>query len=116
MKRILNIIYMMVLAVILLFPVFLLNFKKDLKIDNRPAEKFPDLTWRNPTDIPRQFERWFGDRFGGRKNFISLGNMLLCKVFHESPNEHIAVGSDGFIFLASHNAGIENKNSLIMSI
>ena len=115
-SHLLNIVYLVILAVILLSPAILLNWKKDLHVDNRPAGKFPDLSGKRSAGIPHQFQCWFGDRFGGRKTYISLGNMLLYRIFHESPGEQIVVGSDGFIFFASHIAGIEQKNSLIRQL
>lgn len=105
--------YIAAIAVILLLPSVQMNMKRNLHVDNRAAEKFPDLSIRKLPGIPLQFEKWFGDRFGGRRTYIAFGNFILYHWFRESPNEQIAIGRNGFLFFTSHNQGVKNYNSLI---
>lgn len=114
--RLMNIAYLAAVSGILLFPSLGLDLKQGLIVDNRQAERFPVWSTDGFTGIPRQFELWFGDRFGGRRNCISWGNWILYHVFQESPNEQILIGRDGFLFFASHAGGKENRNSLVKQL
>ena len=108
-----NIVYIAVVAVILLLPAVRIRLKKELRVENRAAEKFPDLSLKKLPAAPRQFERWFGDRFGGREQYIGLVNDILYHLFHESPCEQLIVGRHGFIFLGSNTGGVDSRDSLI---
>ena len=114
--RVENIAYLTVLAVILLFPALTLNLKRNLSIDNRPAAERPKFSTKEIAAFPQRFELWFGDRFGGRKQYISWGNFLIYNLLRESPHEQVFSGDDGFIFLGSHDGGAANRNSLVKLI
>ena len=114
--RILDILYIAIVAAILLQPAMLMKLKPGVHVDNRPAAKFPILPPNNISDFPRQFEMWFNDRAAGRKNYGRIGNFLLFRLFRESPSTQIILGRDGFLFFASHHGGKENRNSLVWNL
>ena len=111
-----NIAYLTVLAVIVLLPSLTLDPKRDLTIDNRPAAKWPRLSGEELTAFPRRFELWFGDRFGGRKQYVSWGNFMIYHFLRESPHEQVFLGDGGFVFLGSHDGGKANGNSLVKQL
>jgi len=108
---IINIIYITTVAAILAAPSIGVKLEPDLFVDYRAAAKFPELSVKKIPAFPRRFEAWFNDRFCGRSNYIAMGNLLILRLFRESPNEQVILGSDGFFFLANHQGN--KRNSLI---
>jgi len=108
--------YVVLIFTFLLIPSLGVRTKKDLRVDNRTAAGFPEVSVSNYRNFAPQFERWLADRFNTRKTYIRAWNYLLLHFFHESPHEQIVLGKDGFIFLAGHAAGKENENSLFRDL
>ena len=116
LRRIGDILYIALTAAVLTLPLVTVNPRRDLTVDNRRAAAFPALSADGISEFPRNFEQWFGDRFGGRRLFIESGNLLMLKLFHESPSRQILPGREGFIFFASHTGGEAGEDALLKDL
>lgn len=116
LHRIGDIVYIALTALFLTLPLVTVNLRREVAVDNRRAADFPKFSTENIEDFPRKLEAWFGDRFGGRRELIGIGNLALLKLFRESPSEQLIPGRDGFIFFASHTGGDAGRDALLRDL
>ena len=57
--------------------------------------------------LPAALDSWFRDNFGERDRLIRWHHILKVKGLRESPVKNVIVGSDGWLFYAGYNDGID---------
>ena len=73
MKKIFKLVYIIIFLVMCITPIILMQFiKNDAQIEKKELAKMPDYIVDSKINMnyPDEFESWFNDRFGFRKNLI----------------------------------------------
>jgi alginate O-acetyltransferase complex protein AlgJ len=66
--------------------------------EKRMLAQRPELGWETFPDYPKNFERYFNDRFGGRNLLVRTNNCLQVQWFKVSPVKSVLVGKEGWLF------------------
>lgn len=66
--------------------------------EKRTLAQAPELRWETISDFPKNFERYFNDRFGGRTLLVRLNNCIQVQWLKVSPLKSVLVGKDGWLF------------------
>ena len=88
--------------------------KESSEEESRRLATVPDLLADGSINqnFGRQFDRWFGDHFLGRKAFIGLYNYTLYGLDPLKVRDQLLVGKNGWVFSPSHGeiANFQNNN------
>jgi alginate O-acetyltransferase complex protein AlgJ len=66
--------------------------------EKRTLAQAPELRLRTLPDFPKNFERYFNDRFGSRNLLVGLNNTIHVQWFKVSPLKSVLVGKEGWLF------------------
>jgi alginate O-acetyltransferase complex protein AlgJ len=75
----------------------------DPALENRTAAPLPPLRPGNLASFPAAFERWFGDHFGLRTQFVRWTSRAKVAI-RVSPSPKVVIGRDGFLFYAGESS------------
>lgn len=79
-----------------------INRERFMDVESREPNEYPPLefTVEGLRDFPGRFEKAFNDRFGFRRDLITLYKLLMFKVFNISTDRgNVVIGRDGWLFL-----------------
>lgn len=88
----------------LIVPLLCTNFKPNATstIENRNLANFPSLydqSGKKNEQWITDFETWFNDNIGFRKNLFSMNSKIQYDIFNNSASSKVVVGDDGWLFL-----------------
>jgi alginate O-acetyltransferase complex protein AlgJ len=66
--------------------------------EKRVLAQRPELRWETSPDYPKNFERYFNDRFGGRNLLVRWNNYIQVKWLKVSPVKSVLVAKEGWLF------------------
>ena len=95
----------------LILPTIYITKEDISKEENRNFSKFPSLfVYQNINEkFGIDFDRWFSDRFGGRKTLMDLRFFILYRINNRIENDSAFVGDENWIFPTK---GIKKVDSL----
>lgn len=104
MNKFLNIFFIIITCVILLFIFLHSDFQGGKKSDgeNRFLAKMPLIEELNKVT----FEKWLNDNIGYRSSMMQLRAYIELKLFNKSSSKNVVIGKDGFLFFTG-NENIE---------
>ena len=110
-----DIVFVTVFFLLLFVPMSHISDDKASNDENRVlAEYVPLYNEGINYKFGHQFEKWFNDRFLGRKKLIKIHNSLVERISLRG-NHNVVVGKDGWLFLRS-GGSIENfRNAVLFS-
>ncbi len=96
-----KILYIILFFALCMIPsVCLLFYQESASTENRTLAVFPspksDTGWN--FDYMKELGTWFEDHFAFRKEFVTLNDCLMAKVFGVSANESVIAGKNGWLY------------------
>ncbi len=107
-----------IIALLLFLPALLTvieNHEKRSQLENRPLQSWPE--WQGVSQAPAYFGAIDGvleDHTGTARRFNQIYRKLRFYAFQMAPVPNVSLGSDGFVFLNSHN--VEQPHSAIRNL
>lgn len=101
MKR--KIVFIVIFMLACLAPFATLWLSEDTSVaEKRELQKFPALIEDKAVNLAffEQFDAWFSDHMGGRSYMIEAETCMKEKLFRESSESQIILGSDGWLYYA----------------
>ncbi len=115
-KKLKNIIFIAVFAIIIIIPLFNTNFKDNVisYLDNRTLEPNP----KTLKEVRLNGEAYLTDRLGFRDDMLVLYNTMLDKGFNVLENPLFMYGDDGHVFFAYDGyiksyQGLNNNDAIL---
>lgn len=109
-----DIVFVALFFTLLFVPMLYIDDKESSEEESRRLATVPDLLADGSINqnFGRQFDRWFGDHFLGRKAFIGLYNYTLYGLDPLKVRDQLLVGKNGWVFSPSHGeiANFQNNN------
>ena len=109
-----DIVFVALFFTLLFVPMLYIDDKESSEEESRRLATVPDLLADGSINqnFGRQFDRWFGDHFLGRKAFIGLYNYTLYGLDPLKVRDQLLVGKNGWEFSPSHGeiANFQNNN------
>ncbi|MBO4601700.1 MAG: hypothetical protein J5651_00885 [Salinivirgaceae bacterium] len=115
MKKAIQIVFVTVVCLILLFPIIGFNGKGEVsELENRKLAEKPKFSWKS--FVP--YDSYFQDRFGGRESLVELANWFDYEILHRSLHNNLAIGGrHGWLFYTDADDGDNladfNKKNLL---
>ncbi len=103
MRKNLQAIYIGIILVLMLIPLFFFNTKDDISItENRTLAKKPEFNEK----LFSSCDSYIQDRFGGRNKFVKLANFIDYQVLNKRLlNERAFKGKNNFFYLIEYGDG-----------
>lgn len=92
----------------LLYPLAY-NYIDTENYENRTLAPFPELSAKNFTNIPAEFEAYFNDHAPFKNYFVKLNNKLKTKFFGVTSVGPVTIGTDNWLF---YTVEVEGENAL----
>ena len=115
MKKAIQIVFLAVVCLILIFPIIGFNRKGEVSaIENRSLAEKPKFSWESFAP----YDSFFQDRFGGRDSLVRFANWFDYDILHRSLHNNLAVGGrHGWLYYTSATDGDNladfNKTNLL---
>lgn len=95
-----DIVFVALFFTLLFVPMLYIDDKESSEEESRRLATVPDLLADGSINqnFGRQFDRWFGDHFLGRKAFIGLYNYTLYGLDPLKVRDQLLVGKNGWVF------------------
>jgi hypothetical protein len=117
MKKAVQIAFVAIVGITLLFPIIGFNGKGKVSVlENRTLAEKPKFSWKSFA----AFDSYFQDRFGGRDSLVKLANWFDYEILHRSLHNNLAIGGrHGWLFYTDaadgNNLADFNKTNLLDS-
>ena len=110
-----DIVFVAIFFLLLFLPMSRISDDEISNDENRSLAKYVPFYDKGINyQFGQQFEKWFNDRFLGRKKLIKIYNDIVEKVTLQG-NRNVIIGEDGWLFLRS-GGSIENfRNAVLFS-
>lgn len=109
-------IWIILFVILIVSPSFTYPFVEKyvdtVNYENRILKEKPMLTAENYSTFAEEFEAYYNDNIPFRNQLIRLNNSIDFFVFHQSSNEGVAIGKEGWLFHSSDDDGNALKQSL----
>lgn len=116
MKRIKQKIWIVSFFLIILFPsiiyLFVRGERDEENRENRNENEKPIFSPDNMETYPSDYEAYYNDHIPFRNTLIKMNSYLDYYVFHESPNQDVVVGKDGWLFYAGKEDGVPIRQAV----
>lgn len=116
MKRIKQKIWIVSFFLIILFPSIIYPFvrgeRDEENRENRNENEKPIFSPDNMETYPSDYEAYYNDHIPFRNTLIKMNSYLDYYVFHESPNQDVVVGKDGWLFYAGKEDGVPIRQAV----
>ncbi|MGN0369025.1 MAG: hypothetical protein ACI4EW_00585 [Butyrivibrio sp.] len=97
-KKILKIVYVAVFFIACALPGVMTFANKNEHIGNEQKVDIQNISYSNFSSV---LDTWFSSSFGLRSEFIELNNRIRYNVFHQSGEDSVIVGKNGWLFYQS---------------
>lgn len=94
-------IFIGIFIVILLYPLYGIIFDGVVSLSGvSNTVEMPKFTAKDfvSGEYQTNLNSWIDENFGGRKFLIKLRSEIMYSLFHESPNQNVVLGKDGYLF------------------
>lgn len=108
LDRITKKVFLIIFIATLVVPLLLTNFKPNVvsELENRTLTKFPELydsEGRKNEKYIKDFETWFNDNIGLRKELFAVNSKMQYDLFDNSAIEDVSIGDDGWLYYTREN-------------
>ncbi len=102
MKKLWETVYAFMFFCLLLLPIAWMPFAKEASTENRVLAEMPSVTvdGRINAKYFSQVDAFFQDHFAFRSTMVNAFGHLMTDVFHESPNDKVIVGKNGWLYFS----------------
>lgn len=114
MKKIVQIIYIIIFFCILAFPLIAMPFaKKNGEIEKKKLEATPKIIedGKVNTEFSTSYERWLNEQLPFRSELLIAANYVKSDIF-SSPTANVIAGKDGWLFYNKTAADYMNTNAM----
>ncbi len=120
MKRVINIAFIIIFAVLLLIPIFTADFEggKMSETENRQLASFPDMVGEEAIEMseaPAAIEDWCSDNIGFKDYFRDIYKKFSNEILGIFPSDRAHKGKDDWYFTVSKNNIEIGKGEYLLS-